>query len=95
MVELLRRLFNFQPYNLSRLKTRAIIRGNNALENTRPVDPPAAAAPRGERAIPPKASEPGDTRGFCSDSSLLARASVLVFPKVISRLDRVKERNGL
>lgn len=37
MVELLRRLFNFQPYNLSGLKTRTIIRGNNALENTVPL----------------------------------------------------------
>lgn len=39
-MELSRRLFNFHPYNLSRLKTRAIIRGNNAPENTTHLSSP-------------------------------------------------------
>jgi len=91
VVELLRRLFNFQPYNLSRLKTRAIIRGNNALENTVPL-PSYRIAKEGHP--PPKASELEILAGFVLIRRY-SRASALVFPKVISRLNRVKERNGL
>lgn len=59
-MELLRRLFNFQPYNLSGLKTRAIIRGNNAPENTSPSPrrPPRRGVPS------PSTSEPEVLAGF-------------------------------
>lgn len=59
MVELLHRLFNFQPYNLSGLKTRAVIRGNNAPENTTP-----SSRGRGEECHPLRRSEPEILAGF-------------------------------
>jgi len=77
--------------NLSGLKTRAIIRGNNALENTVP-SPSYRIAKEGH---PSESERAWDTRGFCSDSSLLVRTLTLVFPKVISRSDRVREWNEL
>lgn len=87
-MELLRRLFNFQPYNLSGLKTRAIIRrGNNA---ARKYESPSRVFSR-ESAISFRNISP---RVFVLIFVVVALSLRARVSKVISRLGS-ESRNGM